>query len=249
MSTWHGEPFEDEADGKEHSKSQNEQQVIGSNQNNRPVGLSAQAQDVNKTWILLRMWISHKLSAGEDSHRCLLWGVGSIIYLTEVQKSDREGERTELETINSQTRRHCFDHAVVQSSWSTNTFRSTTKNSLIGPDSHLLLTTFFVGNWQDADIVSNALRALDTKIAVKYADHVYFSPLSVDCRPTHRPTVGWPSADSLPTVDRQSVDSRAMGQPTVGRHFVTDSRPTVGGEDDRRSTVGRLLADCRPTVW
>ena len=49
MSTWHGEPFEDKADGKEHSESQNEQQVIGSNQNNRPVNLSAQVQDVNKT--------------------------------------------------------------------------------------------------------------------------------------------------------------------------------------------------------
>ena len=42
--------------------------------------------------------------------------------------------------------------------------RSTTKDILIGPDSHLLLTIIFVGNCQDADIVSNALRALDTKI-------------------------------------------------------------------------------------
>ena len=49
----------------------------------------------------------------------------------------------DFETTNPQTRRHCFDHAVVQSSWSTNTFRSTTKDILIGPDSHLLLTTFF----------------------------------------------------------------------------------------------------------
>ena len=49
MSTWHGKPFEDKADGKEHSESQNEKQVIGSNQNNRPVSLSAPVQDVNKT--------------------------------------------------------------------------------------------------------------------------------------------------------------------------------------------------------
>ena len=49
MSTWHGKPFEDKADGKEHSESQNEQQVIASNQNNRPVNVSAQAQYVNKT--------------------------------------------------------------------------------------------------------------------------------------------------------------------------------------------------------
>ena len=42
-------PFEDETDGKEHSESQNEQQVLGSNQNDRPVNLSAQVQDVNKT--------------------------------------------------------------------------------------------------------------------------------------------------------------------------------------------------------
>ena len=30
-------PFEDETDGKEHSESQNKQQVWGSNQNDRPV--------------------------------------------------------------------------------------------------------------------------------------------------------------------------------------------------------------------
>ena len=42
-------PFEDETDGKEHSESQNKQQVLGSNQNDRPVNLSAQVQDVNKT--------------------------------------------------------------------------------------------------------------------------------------------------------------------------------------------------------
>ena len=42
-------PFEDETDGKELSESQNKQQVLGSNQNDRPVNLSAQAQDVNKT--------------------------------------------------------------------------------------------------------------------------------------------------------------------------------------------------------
>ena len=36
MSTWHEKPFEGKADGKEHSESQNEQQVIESNQNNRP---------------------------------------------------------------------------------------------------------------------------------------------------------------------------------------------------------------------
>ena len=42
-------PFEDETDGKEHCESQNEQQVLGSNQNDRPVNLSAQVQDVNKT--------------------------------------------------------------------------------------------------------------------------------------------------------------------------------------------------------
>ena len=42
-------PFEDETDGKEHSESQNKQQVLGSNPNDRPVNLSAQVQDVNKT--------------------------------------------------------------------------------------------------------------------------------------------------------------------------------------------------------
>ena len=44
-----GKPFEDERDGKEHSESQNEQQVLGRNQNDWPVNLSAQVQDVNKT--------------------------------------------------------------------------------------------------------------------------------------------------------------------------------------------------------
>ena len=34
---------------KEHFESQNKQQVLGSNQNDRPVNLSAQVQDVNKT--------------------------------------------------------------------------------------------------------------------------------------------------------------------------------------------------------
>ena len=46
-------PFEDETDGKEHSESQNKQQVLGSNQNDRPVNLSAQVQDVNKTYGLV----------------------------------------------------------------------------------------------------------------------------------------------------------------------------------------------------
>ena len=44
-------PFE--TDGKEHSGSQNEQQVLGSNQNDRPVNLSAQVQGVNKTCCLV----------------------------------------------------------------------------------------------------------------------------------------------------------------------------------------------------
>ena len=46
-------PFDDKTDGKEHSESQNEQQVLGSNQNDRPVNLSAQVQDVNKTCSLV----------------------------------------------------------------------------------------------------------------------------------------------------------------------------------------------------
>ena len=37
-------PLEDETDNKEHSKSQNEQHVIQSYQNNRPVNLSAYVQ-------------------------------------------------------------------------------------------------------------------------------------------------------------------------------------------------------------
>ena len=49
MLTWHAKPFEDETDVKEHSKTQNEKQVIESFQHNGPVNLSAQVQDVNKT--------------------------------------------------------------------------------------------------------------------------------------------------------------------------------------------------------
>ena len=52
---------------------------------------------------------------------------------------------------------------------------------------------------------------------------------SADCRPT----VNRQSTDRQPIVYRQSADSWPIGQLTVGRHFVTDSRPTVSGEDDR----------------
>ena len=55
-------PFEDETDGKEHCGSQNEQQVLGSNQNDRPVNLSAQVvQDGNKhepaIWFMLSIYL------------------------------------------------------------------------------------------------------------------------------------------------------------------------------------------------
>ena len=75
--------------------------------------------------------------------------------------------------------------------------------------------------------------------------HVYFSPLSIDCRPIGRPTyrstvdqlpadsrptvrrpIGRQSTDSWVTVGRLSVDSRSTYRPTVGRHPV--SRLTVG---------------------
>ena len=70
-------PFEDETDGKEHSESQNKQQVLGSNQNDRPVNLSAQVQDVNKTCGLVYVfnlfgftfhtsfWVDNKHDTGE----------------------------------------------------------------------------------------------------------------------------------------------------------------------------------------
>ena len=68
-------PFEDETDGKEHSESQNEQQVLGSNQNDRPVNLSAQVQDVNKTCGLfesrINIMIRAKRKAGRTTKKLL----------------------------------------------------------------------------------------------------------------------------------------------------------------------------------
>ena len=92
-------------------------------------------------------------------------------------------------------------------------------------------------------------------LLIIHSAHVYFSPLSVDCRsigrPTYRstvdrlsteclPTVGRPigrlSPDSRLTVGRQSIDLSADCRPTVSRHAV--SRPSA----DSRSTVGWLSA-------
>ena len=94
---------------------------------------------------------------------------------------------------------------------------------------------------------------------------MYFSPLSVDCRPIglptyrstvdrlpadSRPTVGRPigrqSTDCLPTVDRQSVDLSADSWVTVGR-LSADSRSTYRPTVDRLS-VDTQSADCRSTV-
>ena len=79
--------------------------------------------------------------------------------------------------------------------------------------------------------------------------------LSTDCRPTvdrlsadSRPTVDRQSTDSRPTVDRQSVDVSTDSRPIYSHRQSTDGRPTVGAEDDCRSPVGRLSADCRPTA-
>ena len=68
---------------------------------------------------------------------------------------------------------------------------------------------------------------------------MYFSPLSVDCRPIGRPT--YRSTDCRPTVDRQSVDLSADRRPTTYRQS-TDSRSTY------RPTVDRQLSDCRSPV-
>ena len=70
-----------------------------------------------------------------------------------------------------------------------------------------------------------------------------FKSRRIMCRPTHRPTVGRLSTDCRPTVDCQSTVGRC-----VDRHFFADSRPTVGGEDDSRSTVGPQSVDSRSTV-
>ena len=75
--------------------------------------------------------------------------------------------------------------------------------------------------------------ALDT-ILVKKSAHVYFSPLSVGCRPIGRPTY-------RSTVDRLSADSRPTVDRPIGRQS-TDCLPTV----DRQSVD--LSADSRPTV-
>ena len=51
-------PFEDETDGKEHSESQNEQHVLGSNQNDRPVNLSAQLVHAKPVvWFMLSIYL------------------------------------------------------------------------------------------------------------------------------------------------------------------------------------------------
>ena len=92
-------------------------------------------------------------------------------------------------------------------------------------------------------VSSSALIHFSSLEAPKWA-HVYFSPLSVDCRPIGRPTY-------RSTVDRLPADSR----PTVGRPIgrpSTDYLPTVGRPIGRQSTdswvtVGRLLVDSRST--
>ena len=95
--------------------------------------------------------------------------------------------------------------------------------------------------------------------------HVYFSPLSVGCRPIGRPTyrstvdrlsadsrptvdrpIGRQSTDCLPTVDRQSVDLSADSRPTV-EWLSADSRSTYRPTVDRLS-VDTQSADCRSTV-
>ena len=47
MPARHAKPFEDETDGKEHSERQNQEQVIGSNQNNRAMNLSSTRRKEN----------------------------------------------------------------------------------------------------------------------------------------------------------------------------------------------------------
>ena len=87
--------------------------------------------------------------------------------------------------------------------------------------------------WADFPDKANNQQFMNEIAHPEKMDHVYFSPLSVDCRPT----VGWPSADSLPTVGRQPPDGSTDSRPTFCHRQSTDGRPTVGGEDDRRSTV------------
>ena len=123
-------------------------------------------------------------------------------------------------------------------------------------------------SWSDVGWLS-AINQSSTNLV--WPDHVYFSPLSVDSRstvgwqsadsrPTHRPTVDRLSTDSRPTVDRQSTDCRLIvyrqstdSRSTVGRWVNRQSAdilsPTVDRQSVARTTVGRLSADCRPTVW
>ena len=70
---------------------------------------------------------------------------------------------------------------------------------------------------------------------------MYFSPLSVDSRLTHRPTLDRLSVVRRPIVYRQSAGSRPIGQPTVGWHFP----PTFDRQSLARTTVGQLSPDCR----
>ena len=77
--------------------------------------------------------------------------------------------------------------------------------------------------------------------------HVYFSPLSVGCRPigrpTYRSTVDRLSADRRPTVGRQSTDSRSTYRPTVMCTLApcqsTDCR-RVGFRQKSFSTISRM---------
>ena len=75
----HAKPFENETGSKARSKSENEQLVIESYQNNRPVNLSAHEQDVNKIcagFARLRFigfifhtafWVDNKHNTGETT--------------------------------------------------------------------------------------------------------------------------------------------------------------------------------------
>ena len=179
-------PFEDETYGKEHCENQNEQQVLGSNQNDRPVNLSAQVQDVNKTcglvyafhlfgftfhtafWVVnkhngtgeTKSWQNDKEAAHSDSNFILRASVGGKFADWELYTSKAISVfvRTRMQTCGMQT----------------NNCREKQRLLSIGRDAEEILA------------------------------HVYFSPLSVDSRPIGRRT------RSQPTVDRLSADCRPV---------------------------------------
>ena len=166
-------------------------------------------------YISLRRRIQSKLEGNlhQSGNQDCPW-LHSSLHLSCPRPDRLRLERQQLDNATKEFHKRQPDHDRCTKAW----FR---RQSLAASWAHIYRITSQSEYWLEPTVWRRSNQ--------KASAHVYFSPMSVGCRPIGRPTVG-----------RQSTDSRSTYRPAV-YGLPTESRPTVG------RPIGRQLSDCRST--